>query len=331
MLNNVQKAAYDLIQSDAKFIYTLIEIQENAKNINSNYIMMCLPYIGIFVDGAEQWCKKVGMKNSPIFNQKEKKYYVALRQSHKLYELSYDKYTELLLKKFQESDQYFYNVRSLLEKIKGYYNVGTDYCDKEVCGNTILCGIYMPLKTIGIKSSGEEIKNLSIFAGKLVGFFLYPNLKAYYYNKKIIVKYKDYHFYKNCPIKLKNNLGFVLFSMLCSINYAIEFIDKYFVEKIPQKFKFAYLQYYYICDFLEELNIKNRTNFYINKSLKNRYLRNCLTHYGLGQFMNENEIKNNDVLKGLTKKSFNMDYYTCKNLLYYYLKDLRRQIKDEIF
>ena len=52
MLNKVQKAAFDLIQSDARFIYTLVDMQNNAKNINSNYVMMSIPYIGIFADGA---------------------------------------------------------------------------------------------------------------------------------------------------------------------------------------------------------------------------------------------------------------------------------------
>lgn len=55
--------------------------------------------------------------------------------------------------------------------------------------------------------------------------------------------------------------------MLCSINYVIEFIDKYFIEEIPQKFKFAYLQYYYICDFIDELNIENNTSFSIKNLL----------------------------------------------------------------
>lgn len=54
MLNKVQKAAFDLIQSDARFIYTLVDMQNNAKNINSNYVMMSIPYIGIFVDGAKK-------------------------------------------------------------------------------------------------------------------------------------------------------------------------------------------------------------------------------------------------------------------------------------
>lgn len=59
MLNKVQKAAFDLIQSDARFIYTLVDMQNNAKNINSNYVMMSIPYIGIFADGAEQCAKKL--------------------------------------------------------------------------------------------------------------------------------------------------------------------------------------------------------------------------------------------------------------------------------
>ena len=53
-------------------------MQNNAKNINSNYVMMSIPYIGIFADGAEQWCKKIGL-NAPRFNDEEKEYYEALK------------------------------------------------------------------------------------------------------------------------------------------------------------------------------------------------------------------------------------------------------------
>ena len=95
MLNKVQKTAFDLIQSDARFIYTLVDMQNNAKNINSNYVMMSIPYIGIFADGAEQWCKKIGL-NAPRFNDEEKEYYVKLRQAHKLFEMSYEEYETLL-------------------------------------------------------------------------------------------------------------------------------------------------------------------------------------------------------------------------------------------
>ena len=59
-INKVQKAAFELIQSDARFLNTIIDINTNAKNIDSNFLMMCQPYIGIFADGTEQWCRKMG-------------------------------------------------------------------------------------------------------------------------------------------------------------------------------------------------------------------------------------------------------------------------------
>lgn len=331
MLNKVQKVAYELIQSDARFIYTLVDMQNNAKNINSNYIMMCQPYIGIFTDGAEQWCKKIGL-DAPRFNDEEKEYYAKLRQAHKLFEMSYKKCEALLVKKFYESDKYFYDNRSLLEKVIGYNNVGIDYCNGTVCGNTILCAMYMPFNVLKDKNVGQKIRDLSIVTGKLAAYFLNTDLKPFDYDdKNNIVQYRDYHLYRKSPIKLKNNIGFMLFCVLCNINYIIEFIDKYFVAEIPQKFKYAYLQYYYICDFLEELNTTNKTNYYIEKTLKNRPLRNCFAHYGLGQFLKETEINEKDILKGLTEKAFNMDYHSCKKLLYKYLRDLKNQIEEEIF
>ena len=104
--NCIQQAAYDLIQSDARFIYTIVDIHQNAKNIDSNYILMSQPYIGIFTDGAEQWSKKVGL-NFPQFSGDEKEYYTTLRNSHKLFELNYKDFELLILNKFKEHDDYF--------------------------------------------------------------------------------------------------------------------------------------------------------------------------------------------------------------------------------
>lgn len=328
--NKVQLAALELIQADARFLYTLVDIQQNAKNINSNYIMMCQPYIGIFTDGAEQWCKKMRL-NAPVFDNAEKDYYTSLRLSHKLLEKSYSEYKIILMEKFWESDNYFYKIRRLREKVLGYYNVGTDLCNGEFCGNTILGALHTPIATLGNENAGITIRDMSVIAGKLSACFECTDFPPYRYNDKLNVKYEDYHFFKNCPLKLKTDLGFVLFSILCNINYAIKFIDKYFVEEIPQKFKFAYLQYYYLCDFITDLNTCNATNFCLDISLKNRDFRNCLAHYGLGQFMKECDIIENDVLKGLTNKAFNLDYNTAKELLYGYLRDLTEQIKNEIF
>ncbi len=65
--------------------------------------MMCQPYIGVFADGAEQCCKKLGFK-APSFDEREKEYYSALRQGHKLLEKTSLEYATLLMDKFTESE-----------------------------------------------------------------------------------------------------------------------------------------------------------------------------------------------------------------------------------
>ena len=202
-LNKVQTAAYELIQSDARFLYTLTDIGQRAKSISSNYIMMCQPYIGVFADGAEQWCKKVGL-NAPNFNEKEKTYYGALRQGHKLLEKTYVEYACLLMEKLQESDRYFFSIRSLREKIFGYYNVGTDLCNGNYCGNTILCAAHTPMPLLGKQDVGATIRDISVVADKLAAFFGCKEFPPYQYdNDKNIVQYKDYHFFDDCPLKEK--------------------------------------------------------------------------------------------------------------------------------
>lgn len=328
-MNKVQKTAYELIKSDARFLYSLTDISKNVKNISSNYICMSLPFIGLFADGAEQWCKKVGL-NTTRFNQTEKVFYTQLRQAHKLFEKSYEDYTTMLFKKFTESETYFYSIRRLREKIFGYYNVGTDLCNNEFCGNTILCSMYIPINILGNDGVGHWIRDMSIVAGKLGAFFRGEEFQVYRYNDNLIVKNRDYHFYENSPLKMNDDFGFLLFSILCSINYAIEFIENYFIDEIPQKFKFAYLQYYYLCDFIKELNSKKNTNFYLDDCLYDRNFRNCLAHYGLGQYINETEIVSDDILKGLTNKAFGKDYLTTKKELFEILKSLTKQIRKKI-
>lgn len=55
----------------------------------------------------------------------------------------------MLLEKFRESENYFYKIRSFREKVLGYYNVGTDLCNGEFCGNTILGALHTPIPILG--------------------------------------------------------------------------------------------------------------------------------------------------------------------------------------
>lgn len=329
-LNEIQKAAYALIQSDARFLYTLTDVYQNAKNIKSNYIMMCQPYIGVFVDGAAQWCAKVGLP-APKLENEEKQYYSLLRLGHKMFEKSYDEYVELLFEKLKLSDDFFYGRLTVLGKLIGfYYNCGVDIIGDYFCGNTVLCSAYSPLDLLNDENSGLWLKNISIIAGKLIKFFKCLSFSPFQYNDKVKVNCTDYHFYKNCPIIVKNELGFSLFSVLCSINYATKFINEFFIEEIPQKYKFAYLQYYYLCDFIDEVNNKNGLALKIDKSMQDRKLRNALAHYGLGQYFTERDIIKDDILFGLTNKAFGDDYYLSKQKLYKILDNLVEQIEKII-
>ena len=329
-LNAVQNAAFELIQSDARFLHTLIDINRNAERTSSNFIMMSQPYIGVFVDGAEQWCKKVGLE-SPTFRGGEKEYYRKLRKGHKLFEKSYAEYSELLMKTLADSDRYFYSNRGLLEKIFGYNNVGIDLCNGEYCGNTSLGAVCAPMQIWWNQDAGKTMQSASVIAGELAGFFDCKAFLPYKYDdKRNIVKFKDYHFFQDCPLKEKTEYGFVLFSILCSINYVTAFIESYFIEEIPQKFKFAYLQYYYLCSFIDELNRIKGSNLIIDYSLQNREFRNCLAHYGLGQYLVEEDVLSTDILKGLTNKALNLEYFEAKQKLFEYLNSLRDQIKSII-
>ena len=330
-VNKVQKAAYELIQSDARFVYSLmIDISRKNRRINSNYRTMFLPFLGLFADGAEQWCKKMNL-DAPSFNKAEKEYYTLLRQSHKLFELSYKEYSEKLYEEFLKSERYFYGIRRLREKIFGYFNVGTDLWNGCYCGNTILCGMYLPFDYLGNKETGPMIRDLSIVAGEIAGYFLSTEFEPYTYNIEHVVTYKDFHFFRRSPLKRKSHEGFILFSILCSINYVVKFIEGYYIEETPQKFKYAYLQYYYLCDFIKDFNKHNSTEFFLDNSLQHREFRNCLAHYGLGQFMSGTDIIEDGLLKGLTVKAFGLEYYEAKKKVYAYLNNLVKQIEGYIY
>ena len=209
-------------------------------------------------------------------------------------------------------------------------NVGVDLYNEKYCGNTLLISLFLSEDIIFLKEYGEYIYQVSQIAGKYCRYLLGSDLRCYQSNK-LDLSTKDYYFYYRCPLKMKNELGLVLFNILCSINFIITFLEDLFISDLPQKFKFAYLLYYYLCGFIQEVNEKNNLNLYVNDKLINRDLRNCIAHYGLGVVMEERDLKYNDPLFGLTNKTLNLDYPTSKEKVYKYLSDLAKEIETYIF
>lgn len=329
-LNKVQQLALSLIQSDAIFINSMLKINFESGNLKSNYICMLFPYLGIFTYESEQWGQKVEIA-TPVFNSQEKKYYTELRQAHKIFDLSYKEFRVKMNQKLNESDSYFKSNKSLLSKITGsYYNVGIDVFEKKYCGNTVLIGLYIPSYKIG--ENAEYIRDLSIVMGKLAKSYMQKNnSNIYKYNKNLTTKSIDINFF-NSKMFFDNSIdNFCCFSVLCAINFIVYFIENLFEEEIPQKLKYSYLLYFYLCRFVKNINNEIGSNYIIDDTLCNQNFRNCIAHYGLGQVMKDDDIISGDLLGGLTNKIFNMNYYEVKDFIYQELKKLGKQIEENIF
>ena len=323
-LNEIQKEAYKLIQSDARFLYALIELRER---LDSNYVLMAMPYTGIFADGSEQWGRKVGI-DTPVFNDQEKQYYAMIRSKHKLFELSYSELYSTLYYEFKKSDEHFSSICEPIEKERNlYYNVGVDVSRNHYCGNTILCSTHIPFYDFQ-KDTGEFMKNISVVAGRLCAFYDGHLPPAPLFKDEIEFKYQDHHFFAHCPLKRNDFDGFVLFSILCNINYLRLFIDDFFIEEYPFKLRFAYLQYYYLVCLMREINTKLATEFVIDDKWMNNNFRNCMAHYGLGVEMTEDDIIVGDPMSGLTNKLFKTSYMQTKNAIYTELETLSKQLED---
>ena len=329
-LNRVQESSLLLIQSDARFLYTLTEIFFKANKVRTNFITMSLPYIGIFVDGAAKWSEKIGIPG-PCLTEKEKCYYTYLRNGHKISNCNFVEFQNRLKVKFEDSEIYFYSNRSLIEKIIGHFNVGTDLYNGHFCGNTILCAMYLPFPIEHFDNKGSWIRDVSIVAGELAAYFGCKDFPPYKYRKEEIAFHKDYHFFRKSPLRHSSFDHFCLFSILCSINFVTKFIEYYLVDEVMQKFKFAYLQYYYLCDLIKSIREHCNCSFEMDSSLYSRPFRNCLAHYGLGQYMLEEDIVPDDPLKGLTIKAFGTNYLSTKVFLYDCLNGFVEQIASVIF
>ena len=111
-LSEVQKAAYNIIKEDFRFIFTAIK---NQKQLKSNYYSMMIPYFGVIVDGAEDWLTRLKKSKKielgvQLFDSTEKYHYEQLRQSIKLWGNDYKSSYKLLEKSYNISDSYFREV-----------------------------------------------------------------------------------------------------------------------------------------------------------------------------------------------------------------------------
>ncbi len=327
MNDTIQFLAGKLIQFDAEFISDLLRLPDDLK---SNFVQMAIPYFGAFADGAEQWGNKIS-NNSIIFSEQEEKFYKYLRNQHKLFDQSYECMYRKIEDEFNSSDRYFRNRASwLIRGLNLYKNVGVYFCGKHPVGNTILIGLYTPFSPVN-NPNGQEIRILFEVLGKLLRQYIEEMKETQIVTHKEKIRIEDYNFFAKCPIgKNPDTNRFCLFSILCTVNYLIYFLDRIFIQETPTKLRWAYLQYYYLIDLLAQINMILDTKYKIDDSLKCRLFRNCMAHYGLQPSLKNFNINNHDIMGGITDHFFGKNYFEVKQFIYCELKSLSCQLENDL-
>lgn len=322
-----QKAAISLMQSDLRYIYTVI------KKINpheSNYIPMLQPYMGVVVDGVEDWIKAFKNSNKlslnwPVFDEFEQPYYEKMRDSIKMWQKNYNEIYELMKQAYEESDIYFSNLCAPIAKTLKLYDIyGVDRANGVVCGNTILCFLYNPLYSFA--DNGEYIKAMAEIGGKYTVFF--DATEEYKVDSSIKFDTRDYGGFQKSPVANKYSDKFVLFSVLGQINFLIYCVENWIKDEIPTKLRFAYLLYYSLVEFIPQVNQKLNTNFQIDSSWKSREFRNAMAHYKLGVALKKEELLLDDLMCGLTIKYFGVPYMETKKRILSELEELVGQLNN---
>ncbi len=328
-LNRQQTIAVSLIQNDMRFLYTLIK---EAKSWDYNYIMSAMPFIGVIVDGAEDWMK--AYKNSTgddswtvNFTEEEQKYYEELRGVIKIWGEDYESVYSLLNQKYIESDKYFSNCCKRIAKWLKWYDIfGTLNIDGEYCGNTILYSCYIPqYEYKSSEDKKEYIIKMSDVAGKYI--VLFNAMQEYKTATGKEFKNFDYGGFVKSPVGNKFSEKFVLFSLLCQLQFVLVGVEELILEECSTKLRIEYLQYYYTAKFIKEFNENSKVKLQFDDKWFLDDFRNAMAHYKVGVALKSDEIVYNDLLYGFTQKFFDCDYLTLKKEVIANLNLVANQIK----
>lgn len=312
-LNKVQECAVELMRNDLRLFFTLLC---NPQTATPSYYISLLPYMGLIVDGIEDWVNAYNNSSKhklklPTFTDEEKKYYAKMRSSIKLFKKGYLDLNKTLYENYKESDIYYSSLcKSIAKRLHLYDIYGVFYCNSVPCDNTILNQIVIPFFSFE-KTDGEIIKSMATIGGEYIAFF--GAIDPYEIRTDYTFDTKDYGGFVKSPFGNKYNYKFLLFSILCQINFIVYAVDKFIVTETSTKLRFAYILYYYLFSLLPEI----KENLKISIIMDNKYysddFRNAMAHYKLGVSLKEKDISASDPMFGLTQKIFSEDYYTVKN------------------
>lgn len=327
-MNKIQEKSKQLMCNDLRILYTTMK---NGEYTKPNYYIALMPYMGIVIDGVEDWVNAYNnsMKDKldiPVFNDEEKVYYEMMRNSTKIFKDGYKDAYDMLKEKYEESINHFSSVCKPIAKILHLYDIfGIYTMNGEYCGNTILGSYYLPFHRYD-KDFGEKIRKLSKIGGAYIWHF--NATQEYSVKPNCVFDDKDFGGFIKSPVGNRYGIKFLLLCIYCQINFIIHCIDEFIVEETSSKLRFAYILYYYLLNAIPKINEDIKSNFSIDNKYYNELFRNSMMHYKLGVALKENELVEDDHMYGLTQKFFHTDYLTLKNGVINELKNLKFQLKE---
>jgi len=327
-LTKTEQVNLNLIKDDMLFLLT---VTKNRLRSGSSYHVAFLPYMGMIIDGCETWSNKVSaLKTQALkFSKEEKQYYSELRSSIKLWETPFSDLFDLLEQKYHESDHHFSSVCKPIAKTLRLYDIfGSYVIDDAFCDNTILDMLFIPRFEYN-HIDGEYIRRMAELSGKIIQSFGMAQASSLKTDNSICFRTKDFGGFVKSPIGNNYSAKFVLFSMLCAINFVLYGIDRYIIPEITTKLRLVYIQYYYILQQLPQVNSIFNTQFYLNNQWTDSkgVFRNCMAHYAIGVTMTQDEVVESDAFGGLTEKLFGIDWLSVKNSIVKELHQLSKQIE----
>lgn len=328
--NIQQKTSLALIQTDLRYLYT-VHTLISSKKLSPNYLVSCMPYFGLIIDGAEDWIKAYNRSSKEKiqieeFTPEEQCFYENVRGTIKLWNKPYSELYHRLEQTYIESESYFSGLCKPIAKWLHLYDfLGINFVNGKACDNTVLENLYIP----GFSFKNFDSKKLMAFstiAGKYMGCL--GACKVFPTNLEFHFVSKDYGGIEKLPIGNSFSDKFVLFCILCQIQFVLYGVDDLILCECPTKLRFLYLQYYYICDSLNDLNNSFGTNFSMNEQYVSEKFRNAMAHYKMGVALKPSEIIYDDPLFGLTQKYFDCDYAMLKCTIKENLLRLANQLNE---
>lgn len=251
------------------------------------------------------------------------------------------------------------HMHSLWIDLMGNYNdFGTTSISNKFIGNTLLDSYYMKEFVDIKKIDADETKKSTELFGFSMGRLLISTFKKFSLKEnecilnptvmQIVTKDFSLKQDNNALFNSKNSkyISLILFNILCSINFVLYFLNKFF-----SKDNEFYFRVKFNCYNSSVISLKKLINYseqnpaektiirnYISdierleslkQSIKGSEFRNCMAHYKISEASIEKENILKDVpFYGLIEKYTNKDYYQLNDLIEQNLTDMSALLEN---